>query len=166
MQRTLSIGACLAFAMFLAWVAVPNYLRARNRSRQKQTMADMRSIATAWEARATDINSYSVGAELNSRGGARVRMPTERRVAAADLAGSLEPAYIRKLPRTDGWGTEFQFTTGGYEIASQAQTYTIRSLGSDGRADRIANLSGSTTDFSDDVIYSNGSFIRYPENAG
>lgn len=166
MQRTLSIGACLAFAMFLAWVAVPNFLKARNRSRQKQTMADIRTIATAWEARATDINSYSVGAEHNSRVGASVRMSTERRVTAAELAGSLEPTYIRKLPRTDGWGTEFQFTTGGYEMANQAQTYTIRSLASDGRADRIANLSGSTTDFSDDVIYSNGSFIRYPENAG
>lgn len=166
MQRILSIGAGLAFAMFLAWVIVPNYLQARNRSRQKQTMADIRSIATAWEARATDINSYSVGARHNSRAGASMKMPTERRVTAAELASALEPAYIRKLPRTDGWGTEFQFTTAGYEIAGQAQTYTIRSLGSDGRADRIPNLSGSTTNFSDDVIYSNGSFTRYPEASG
>src|SRR6266850_3740373 len=117
MQRILKIGAGLAFVLFLAWVMVPNYLRARNRSRQQHTMADMSSIATAWQARATDINSYSVRAEHNTRVGASMRMPTERRVTTAELARALEPTYIRKFPRTDGWGTEFQFATGSFEIA-------------------------------------------------
>jgi len=112
-------------------------------------MADMRSVATAWEARATTINSYSVGVRQN------------RRVASAELARALEPTYIRKLPRTDAWGTEFRLTT-----ADQGQTYTIRSLGSDGESDRIANLGGPTTNFSDDLIFSNGSFTRYPEESG
>jgi hypothetical protein len=147
MQRILKIGAGLAFVVFLAWVIVPKYLQARNRSRQKHTMADMRSVATAWEARAAAINSYSVG------GGQK------QRVTATELARSLEPTYIRKLPRMDAWGTEFQ-------LAGQAETYIIRSLGSDGRSDRIANLGGPRTNFSDDLIYSNGSFVRYPEDSG
>jgi type II secretory pathway pseudopilin PulG len=166
MKRALSIGAVLAFVAFLAWAIVPDFLRARNRHHQRETMADMRSIATAWEARATDINSYSVGAEHETRAGDRRKTTAERRVTVAELAHALEPTYIRKLPRTDAWGTAFQFSTRDAEGSGQAQNYTIRSLGSDGRPDRIANLSGSTTDFRDDLIYANGAFIRYPEEAG
>jgi general secretion pathway protein G len=138
---------------------VPHYRQTINRSRQKRTMADIRSIATAWEARATKFDTYSIGALRNSRVSARP-------VTTAELARSLEPTYIRHLPRADGWGTEFQFATGDEEIGGQAQTYMIRSLGSDRRSDRIANLTGSTTNFEDDMIYSTGSFIRYPESAG
>jgi type II secretory pathway pseudopilin PulG len=165
MRRFLSIGAGLLGIVFLAWVAVPNLLQARSRSRQKQTMADMRTIATAWEARATDVNSYSVGAEYNTRVPATM-IPAERRVTTAELARALEPTYIRKLPSVDGWGTEFRLATAGYEKSGKAQAYVIRSLGSDGRPDRVANLSGPTTNFSDDIIYANGSFVRYPESAG
>jgi type II secretory pathway pseudopilin PulG len=144
----------LAPVIVFSWVVVPQFVHARNRSRQKQTMADMRTIATAWEARASDINSYSVGPGRRS--------PGPQHVSAAELALALEPKYIRKLPRRDGWGTEFQFTTSGYD-----ETYFIRSYGSDGEPDRILNVaSGATTNFADDLIYSNGSFIQYPESSG
>ncbi|MEA2164352.1 MAG: hypothetical protein QOK37_2479 [Thermoanaerobaculia bacterium] len=161
----LKVLAGLIVLVLLARSIVPNYLRTRNRSRQKRTMADIRTIATAWEARATDTNSYSVDGDHDSRAGARQRTSGERRVTPAELARSLEPKYIRNLPRTDGWGMELQFTESDF-TASQAQTYIIRSLGSDRRSDRIANLSGATTSFEDDIIYSNGSFVRYPESAG
>src|SRR5947207_7051318 len=35
------------------------------RSKQKRTMADMRSIATAWEARATDTNRYNAAGAIS-----------------------------------------------------------------------------------------------------
>jgi type II secretory pathway pseudopilin PulG len=166
MYRMLRIVAGLTLLVIPAWFIVPNYLQARNRSRQKRTMADIRSIATAWEARATDINSYSVGARRNSRVGGGAKMPAEQRVTTAELARALEPKYIRELPGADGWGEEFQFTTGDDEVGGQGQTYVIRSLGSDGRPDRIANLSGASTSFEDDIVYSQGGFVRYPESAG
>ena len=148
----------LALLGSFAWCTVPAAFHARTRSRQSRTMADMRSIATAWEARATDINSYSVG----SRHGRQ----TAERVTTADLAQALEPKYIRKFPRTDGWGSEFQFTTSDYDPEGRAETYVIRSLGSDAQMDRDANASGATTNPADDLVYSNGSFVRYPERAG
>ena len=49
----------VAIIGILAAIAIPNLLTAMQRSRQKRTMADMRTIATAWEARATDVNQYS-----------------------------------------------------------------------------------------------------------
>jgi hypothetical protein len=151
MTRTLKITGGLAFLIFIAWFVVPNLLRAENRYRQRETLNDIRAIATAWEARATDTNFYAAKGE---------------RVTPDELARSLEPTYINRLPRRDGWGTAFQFSIADYDKAGQAQTYTIRSFGSDGRPDRVANLSGVTKNFTDDIIYSNGSFIRYPEDVG
>jgi type IV pilus assembly protein PilA len=49
----------VAIIGILAAIAIPNLLTAMQRSKQKRTMADMRSIATAWEARATDVNKYN-----------------------------------------------------------------------------------------------------------
>src|SRR5437763_1331013 len=49
----------VAIIGILAAIAIPNLLTAMQRSKQKRTMADMRTIATAWEARATDTNKYN-----------------------------------------------------------------------------------------------------------
>lgn len=159
MRRSLVHAVALAPVIVFSWVVVPQFAQARNRSRQKRTMADMRAIATAWEARASDINSYSVGPGRRS--------PGSQHITATELALALEPKYIRKLPRRDGWGTEFQFTTSDFDEAGHAATYVIRSYGSDGEPDRTLNVaSGATTNSADDLIYSNGSFIRYPESSG
>src|SRR3989442_14034679 len=49
----------VAIIGILAAIAIPNLLTAMQRSKQKRTMADIRTIATAWEARATDVNRYN-----------------------------------------------------------------------------------------------------------
>jgi hypothetical protein len=145
MRRTLRAAYVIALIAAVAWLVIPNVLLARSRSRQKRTLADMRTIATAWEARATDFNTYFFGRNHGPR------------FTIEEMAAALEPTYVRHMPRTDGWETEFQFT-------ASEDGYIIRSLGSDARIDRIPTIaSGATTDFADDVIYSNGSFIRYPE---
>ncbi len=48
----------VAIIGILAAIAIPNLLTAMQRAKQKRTMADIRAIATAWEARATDMNTY------------------------------------------------------------------------------------------------------------
>lgn len=135
--------AVAAAVLALAALAVPGVLDAHKRSAQKRTTADMRSIATAWEARATDRNSYVV-----------VR---PGRVSYDEMRRALEPTYIKHLPRTDGWGNPFQFT-------SSEQDYTIRALGSDHRVDATF-IPGPTTDFARDLVYANGSFLAYPEES-
>ena len=49
----------VAIIGILAAIAIPNLLTAMQRAKQKRSMADMRTIATAWEARATDMNRYN-----------------------------------------------------------------------------------------------------------
>src|ERR671924_660308 len=85
----------VAIIGILAAIAIPNLLTAMQRSKQKRTMADMRTIATAWEARATDLNKY------NAAGALTVYTTT---VDIPTLGAYLSPTYVKTFPQKDGWG--------------------------------------------------------------
>jgi hypothetical protein len=81
----------------------------KNTRAARSTMADMRTLATALEARATDTNGYPESCDLE----------TLRRL--------VEPMYIRHMPTRDGWGHELLY------IGSPSHVeYRIVSAGSDG----------------------------------
>src|SRR5476651_2217805 len=87
----------VAIIGILAAIAIPNLLTAMQRSKQKRTMADMRSLATAWEARATDVNKYNAAA-----------IPDQAvQITTANLTAGLTPTYIKVLPAKDGWGVPY-----------------------------------------------------------
>ena len=106
----------------------------------KRTMADMRTIATCLEARATDTNSYSPDG-------------TETQVSSEALAPLLEPTYTRRLPRTDAW--EKTFT-----IRMDGRTYEIRSDGADRAPD--PTRPGTTSHPDCDIVFANGAFVTFP----
>ncbi|MEO8034418.1 MAG: prepilin-type N-terminal cleavage/methylation domain-containing protein [Acidobacteriota bacterium] len=141
----------VAIIGILAAIAIPNLLTAMQRSKQKRTMADMRSIATAWEARATDMNIYTAAG-----GASTFTMPTQ--TSYTNLAGRLSPTYIKSLPQRDGWGWNYTF-------GATTQEYGIRSPAKDNGYDAGGSTYtiGPTTQFDADIVYSNGAFIRYPE---
>lgn len=60
MSKIVPAIAIAVIVAFFSIMIIPNLLTARNRSRQKRTMADVRTIATALEARASDLNSYTI----------------------------------------------------------------------------------------------------------
>jgi type II secretion system protein G len=142
----------VAIIGILAAIAIPNLLTAMQRSKQKRTMADIRSIATAWEARATDVNKYNA-AGYSTAG---------QSVSFSDLNTALTPNYIKQLPEKDGWGTAFVYYTDvQWGQTTAAQVYQIISYGKNGKAD--TGSSGNTTDFNCDIVYSNGGFTVKPE---
>src|SRR5947208_16735913 len=63
----------VAIIGILAAIAIPNLLTAMQRARQKRSMADMRTIATAWESRATETNNYTAAAAGHAPRGAVAR---------------------------------------------------------------------------------------------
>jgi hypothetical protein len=71
----------------------------------------------------------------------------------------LQPTYIAQVPRFDGWQRFFYYNTNGPSGA--ADQYNIISYGRDGTAG--TTVCGSTTTFNDDIIYSNGTFLQWPE---
>lgn len=141
----------VAIIGILAAIAIPNLLSAMQRSKQKRTMADMRSIATAWESYAVDWNFY-----WNS---GFSQLPNS--IVTSELVGELEPDYIKEMPNADGWAEPWQFFT---DNATRATEYQIYSLGKNQTDDSIS-IQGPTTNFACDIVYQNGSFVVYPEGA-
>src|SRR5215210_8007010 len=104
----------VAIIGILAAIAIPNLLTAMQRSKQKRTMADIRTIATAWEARATDVNTYAAA-------GVTFTWPSTA-VSGVALDSMLSPTYIKSLPQKDGWSDPY-----GFAHTSNGQVYGIRS---------------------------------------
>ncbi len=144
----------VAIIGILAAIAIPNLLTAMQRSKQKRTMADIRTIATAWEARATDVNKYNAAGALS--------LPTAS-VAVSDLNTYLAPTYVKTFPVRDGWGNGWAFYADqNFGSAIAAQQYVIVSKGKDGSS-QSALVGGASTNFDCDIVYGNGTFLQYPE---
>ena len=121
-----------------------------SRKNQKQTLAAMRSIGMACEAYAVDTNQY----------------PYSSSTKVSDLISSLEPIYIKTLPIKDSWGQDLIYYT------NSTENYWIISMGADGKREvgiydsngfPLPSAAGATNDLNADIIFSDGSFYRFPE---
>jgi type II secretion system protein G len=145
----------VAIIGILAAIAIPNLLTALQRSRQKRTMADMRTISTAWEARATDLNQYNAAGAVSG-------FPTVS-VDISDLQKHLSPTYVKTFPGNDGWGNQYKmYADQAWAASTAAQQYGVQSYGKDGKADG-STTPGATTSFDCDILFTNGTFLCYPE---
>ncbi len=133
-------------------IAVVNMINAIQRGKQKRSMADIRSISTALEAYATDVNVYPAAAAYTLPSG--LSLPTATLGLAA---GALSPTYMRVTPLQDGWNSWYL-----YGSNAARSDYAIRSTGADG-APQTAPLYGSTTDFNADIILVDGTFVQFPD---
>ncbi|HEX6159935.1 MAG TPA: hypothetical protein VF111_07200, partial [Thermoanaerobaculia bacterium] len=121
----------------------------RKKNPWKATLADMRTLATAVEARATDTNDYP-------------------KVSSVDeLEPLITPTYIREVPKADGWGTKLSFVSDG-------KSYRLASAGADKRfewnAKQLENLPAEfptryTEGEDADIIYQDGNLVQAPKAA-
>lgn len=110
----------------------------------RTTIADLRVLATALEARATDTNEYPESADMET------------------LRGLLEPTYVKHMPARDAWGHEYL-----YVGSPDKQHYRFVSAGADGLFEpdsrRLAKLELKETErVEDDIIFQDGEFVRVP----
>jgi general secretion pathway protein G len=150
----LEVLIVVAIIGIIAAIAIWNYYTSIQRARQKRTMADIRSIATAWEARASDVKFYNAASQAFTMPGATLTFN--------EMNTLLAPTYIKVLPRIDGWSVPFGFAADQPIGGSGANEYVIRSAGRD-RVFSSSYTVGGTTDFDCDIVFSAGSFIVYPE---
>jgi general secretion pathway protein G len=143
----------VAIIGILAAIAIPNLLTAMQRAKQKRTMADMRTIATAWEARATDVNKYNAAGAITLPA---VTLP------GGTMTTILSPTYVKSLPPKDGWGNDWKYLSDVAFNGTAAQQYAIISFGRDGKVEGTW-VGASTTNFDCDIIYTQGGFAQYPE---
>jgi general secretion pathway protein G len=129
----------------VAAIAIPNLLTATQRAKQKRTLADMRSIATAVEAYATDQSFYPDPDTFEQ---------------------AIVPKYIRVLPKVDGWGNSIRYECWSSTDGPTCDGYAIGSAARDGKFENesLADYEqGATTNFDSDIVFSNGQFIRCPQ---
>jgi hypothetical protein len=114
----------------------------------------MRALATAIESYAVDNNVYPTAATCASG--------VWTTIGAVLTSGSftvLVPTYIAVPPLSDGWG---RFNLYGRDAAFN--NYNITSYGRDGLPGPVtAGFCGTTNNFNDDIMYSNGTFLAWPE---
>jgi len=132
MKRALPLLFLLALPLF---AAEPNAAPTEG-ERARWTKSDMRSIATALEAYATDHNRYPDAKSID------------------DVVKAVQPTYIRFTPLRDAWGNE-------YRVEANAQGYRIVSCGSDGVCDETTWAQpGQELPYAADGVFANGKMIR------
>ena len=137
-------------------IAIPSLTSSVQKAKQKRTMGDMRTIASALESYAIDYNAYPVSAAGITPvlyGG--LSYPTA--TLAAGLSNYISPTYIRIVPLRDGWNSWFL-------SKSVPKDYALVSPGKDGVASSPAT-SGPTSSFNEDIVFSDGHFTVYPEGS-
>ncbi len=133
----------VAIIGIIAAIAIPNLLNAIDRGKQKRSMSDIRSIGTAVESYAVDVNFYPIQKSMIAITGANV---------------PVSPIYIKVIPERDGWGGTMFY---GADAAGTGSDYTIKSYGKD-KKESTSSVK-ATNDFDCDIIFQNGGFTAYPE---
>ena len=132
----------VAIIGILAVIAIPKLIEAFNRSKQRATGADMRSISLGLEAYLIDHSFYPDASDIYA------------------LKDALK-VYPYTVPTEDGWITPFQYSF----IAGTPgpRRYSLESYGRN-KIDGPANLSvGQLFDYDNDIIVSNGTFTAWVE---
>lgn len=129
----------VAIIGIIAAIAIPGLTSAIQRARQKRTMVELRTVATAVSSYATDYTFVP-------------KIPTG---VVEDLTPYLSPTYLRVLPSLDGWRRAMLYN-------SEGLNYTVRSNGSDGIMQAGPPM-GPTTSYGDDMVMVNGVFVQWPD---
>lgn len=141
----------IAIIGIVAAIAIPNLLTALQKGKQKATMGDMKSLGNAIESYMTDLYMAPGAGGFTT---------------ASDLTNFLAPFHIKIMPLKDGWGGEFQYTSG--VLGPNQDLYSLQSWGRDNAADPIVLANSpyvvTTMDgFENDIVYSNGNFTYAPK---
>lgn len=136
----------LAVGGIVAAIAIPNFLTALNKGKQKASMGNMVKISHA-------INAY-IEENGHAPGGKTLE----------DIRPQLEPFYIKKLPLKDGWGFDYVYVCG---MGGKEDAFCIGCGGKDGVFAGWEQVGFyPVTDvkhFKKDIIICNGKFIYGPK---
>jgi general secretion pathway protein G len=151
----------IAIVGLLAAMLIPNLLDALDKSKQKRTMADLRMVGTGMMSWLTDQNSAAAAGALVT---ANINVADFASVTVPQLETVLVPQYIQSLPVRDGWKNDYEYYL---DIADPRAEHMmlIRSRGKLGAWDGSSYAPGAfdPTDYSQDLVWAEGVFIRFPQ---
>ena len=159
----------VAIIGILAALLIPNALSAIQKAKQKGTMKDINSIATAITDFITDNGTAPAG----------VTGPLQ---TSSPLYTALSGFYLKVLPQNDQWGTPFSVWTGTAADSSYTgctgngvDDFVVASLGRDKGITAIAfnplqpstayfDITGMAS-FNQDLVNWSGSWVHVPKSA-
>jgi len=119
-------------------IVIPALFYALNRGRQMRTVADLRLLGGRIEAYSVDCGRYPTGSDIT----------------ALDV---LIPEYLDNVTKFDAWEHELIYI-------GVPMHYSLGSAGKDGgNSLQVIGDGGPTKNFDDDIIFSMGSFVQWPE---
>jgi len=140
----------IAIIGIIAAIAIPNLLNALDRSRQKRSMADLRSWGSALGTYLVDWNFYPY------MGGVDTPIDT----ACVLYRIVMQDKYMENPPYLDGWNFNFRYTSG--DSVQSAWGYTIASMGK-GNVPEVGSVAPRFRCFQCDIRLRNGQFMTKPE---
>lgn len=136
LQRAVS-DAAQAYDNPLAQRLERNLQVAKRRGAVRRVMADLRSIGTAIESYSVDHDEYPVARSIS------------------ELAGFLEPAYLKVVPRTDASAHDFV-------VRSQRDMYSLCAANGEKQGCDVLFSTGSFNGVGEAIVFSDGRFVRLP----
>lgn len=122
----------VAILGIVSTIAVPQLMDAIDRGRQRRTMADMRSLATANGAYRVDHGVY------------------------AELLADMSPRYMVNVPAGDAWGYDWLYVSHG------RAGYALDSLGADGLEGPAPPEPWINAPYEPDLRLQGGVFLQAP----
>jgi hypothetical protein len=149
-------------AQIAAQAKAENEEDAKDRERQRQTVADVRSLGVA---------IFSWLNDAVNRGGAAHPQPHKATIDVADyqvlsraqLEMLLVPKYIYRLPAEDGWGHPYEVRINVNDVFSN-RIFFIRSPGRDGQYSTDSYTPGpfDQKDYDQDIVFADAFMVRWP----
>lgn len=135
---------------------------------QKRTVADLRNVGTAMFSWLTDqVGAGAAGQSQTSGESKTISLTQYPPISRKELEPILVPKYLQSLPEKDGWGHPYEFYLNTADVLAK-QVMSIRSPGRDGRFSATDYTVGpfAPTDFDEDIVWSDGFFVRWPQRTG
>ena len=151
----------VAIIGILASMLIPSMLDALNKAKQKRSVVDLHELGTAMMGWLTDnVAAAAAGSQATVDLGDFVAITT------VDLKKVITPQYMQLMPEIDGWKHSYDFYLNTADPVIP-NVMASRSRGRDGVADSSSYLAGpfNATDFDQDIVWTDGFFVRWPMSA-
>ena len=154
----------VAIIGIIAAILIPNLIDALQKAKQKRSVADIRTIGTAWMSWLTDAAGSSAA------GSSATYTWLSSSFSHSGLQSLLRPSntffYLQEVPSLDAWQSayEFGFIGATANLLSGSNVMAVRSTGRDKSADTTSYTPGPfvATDYDQDIVWADGYFVRYP----
>jgi prepilin-type N-terminal cleavage/methylation domain-containing protein len=157
----------VAIIGIIAAILIPNLLDALQKAKQKRTVGDMRDVGASWFSWLTDQIGAAAAGQNYWSGTLLTTTMTGDELLTDYLYISSTMFYIQEVPNRDGWGNDYIYAYSGNPL-----TASVMAIVSGGRdADAVMPTGNITmgpflaTDYDQDIIWSDGFFVRYPAGA-